>query len=202
MIEQIVVTFLLLFIGGGEDQIKEWTTEWWQWVFNINEKDLFIDPTGSSIMKHQPVDGDVFFLTGAVNMTATRDVVIPQNKTIILPIYNGVQYCANCNIFNIHKAHDALVEISNSSEKVDYLEARLDGKLIPYHEIVSDMFDLTITDNNPLSYVNDIGKTMPAVSDGFWVILHDLSLGNHTLYSNGIAADGYTSEVTYNMEIV
>lgn len=195
MVDIINPLIFLLFLTIPTD----YTTNWWQWVMDNNQTNLLLDKTGENIMKYQPSDQDVYFLTGAYGSNMTRNVTVPADKTILLPVLNGFTGCIDCGIFQRVVTN---LEATNGIHEVVKLEAKLDGKDIPYQRITSDIFDLTIKDHNPYLYLKDyIGETLHSVSDGYWVVIDDLSKGNHTLMTHGIEKSGYSTEVRYNVQV-
>jgi len=188
---------LLLFLTIPTADI---TADWWTWVMGNNQTNLLLDPTGEMLMKYQPQNQDYYFLTGAYGSNMTRNVTIPADQSIIVPVLNGFTGC-ECNLFQrvIHA-----VEAHNDVHDIVKLEARLDGKDIPFKRLTSDIFPLTIKDDKPFLYLKDrIGDTLATVADGYWVVIQDgqLEQGKHELYTHGIAKSGYSTEVRYNIEI-
>lgn len=190
--------------GVPESTQKQWTAQWWQWVMSHNDTNVLLDPTGTNIMRYQPEMDDVYFLTGAYNSNLTRNVTIPEGKTILLPVLNGVQFCLNCNVLNVIGLRDKLIEKENINNNALFMKAELDGKTIPYVRITSELFDVPIKDNNPIYTTWDYtGKVLPALADGYWVMLPpNLEPGKYHLYTHGILSmPAYSTQVRYNIEI-
>lgn len=190
-------------------QQKEWIADWWNWVMLHNETEtntvsdnILEDPTGANIMKYQPTnqeDDDVYFLAGAPNTTMVRNVTLPAGKTIFMPLLCGMNFCTSCNSmdFFFREMERKLVDAARINDTT-YLEARLDGELIPYDRIRSDLFELSLID--------DQMRTYPAVADGYWITIKPdrLPVGEHVLYAIGKEKhrDGsYYTEVTYNLRV-
>lgn len=180
----------------------DYTADWWTWVMNNNQTNLLLDKTGDDIMKYQP-DSDMYFLTGAYGSNQTRNITIPadNNKPILIPVLNGFAGCETCNIFQrVVRMTDLASDINNAVS----MEAQLDDKDIAnqIQRIKSNVFELTIKEHNPFLYLKDsIGKTIPVIADGYWVVLDPLSPGEHKLMTHGIDKNGYSSEVRYNIKV-
>ena len=52
--------------------IPEWTAKWWKWAYSFSGyfNNPLLDPNGTALMKYQPSDEPVFFLSGAYNSVA------------------------------------------------------------------------------------------------------------------------------------
>ena len=46
------------------------------------------------------------------------------------------------------------------------------------------------------------GEFAPSVADGYWLMLAPLSVGTHELSFSAVAADGFSVDVTYELEVV
>ena len=154
--------------------------------------DLLRDQTGEGIMKYQSAvtanEEDVFFLTGATRMSVTRNVTVPANETIFLPIINFYRSCANCNTFQqVFGLKDTLLASrdGNIQEINIYANATLDGKALKPQRVTSDLFEL---------------NGAPTVTDGYYIIV-DLDAGNHTLHTQGRDIHGYWNDVRYNLSV-
>lgn len=168
---------------------------------SVNETNVLLDPTGEKIMQYQPPNDDVFFLTGAYNSNLTRNVTIPTGQTILLPVLNGIQFCLNCSPIDLIGLRDVLIARENINNNALMMEARLDGKTIPYVRITSELFDVPILKNNPIYTTwNNVGDLLPALADGYWVMLRGLKPGHYDLYTHGVLED-YSTEVRYNIEV-
>lgn len=206
MREIIVLISLFLVIinistvhAVSEDKTKQWTAEWWQWVMSINNTNVLLDPNGTQIMNYQP-DNEVYFLTGAYNSNLTRNVTISEHQTILLPVLNGIQFCLNCAPLDWFGLRDKLIEKEAINNNTLFMLAELDGKIIPYFRITSELFDVPILDNNPIATTwQYAGKILPSLSDGYWVVL-DLPTGKHHLHTHGVLPT-YFTDVRYNIEI-
>lgn len=195
-----------------EEKQKQWTADWWKWVYSVDETNVLLDPNGTQIMKYQP-DHEAYFLTGAYNSNLTRNVTVPADKPILLPVLNGIQWCTNCDVLDTIGLRDKLLKYENINENALHMEATLNGKPIPYVRITSDLFDFEVTDSKvdfiynrissiPDNQTDDDGRILPTVTDGYWVILENLKPGSYHLHTNGILKNiGYSTNVNYNLII-
>lgn len=85
--------------------------------------------------------------------------------------------------------------------------AQLDGRDVVFTKITSDIFDLKWPAVNILDHGYDlaptfIGKTLPTISDGYWLFLHpdQLTIGNHVLHVAAQDPD-YFLQVIYNIKV-
>ena len=93
-------------------------------------------------------------------------------------------------------------------EHVTATEATVDGAKIENLEsyiVKSPLFNFTYPENN-------IGGVAPgpsqALSDGFWIMLHPLQTGEHTVHFRGVAVDptvtgtaNFVTDVTYHLTV-
>jgi hypothetical protein len=187
----------------SEQKQKQWTTDWWKWVLSINETNVLLDQDGTQIMKYQPTDKDVYFLTGAYNSNLTRNVTVPVDKPILLPVLNAIQWCIDCDVLDSFGLRERMIERAGVNNDALHMEAQLNNKTIPYYRITSDLFDLKVIDNNSMYIQNQTGNILPAVSDGYWVILENLKPGTYKVHTNGILKDhSYQTNVHYNLEVI
>ena len=177
--------------------LPDWTAKWWKWAISFSgyNNNPLLDPNGSVLMKTQPPNEPMFFLSGAWNSVANRSVNIPSDKGILFPVLNAeisfIEYPHAKNENDLMKAVIADLDAAT------YVEAQLDGIPIPHQRIKAPLFDI--------SYANGtiFGGSGPtkAVADGYWVFFKPLPVGKYKIHLLG-EQPFYRTEVTYDINIV
>jgi hypothetical protein len=178
--------------------IPEWTAKWWKWAYSFSGyyNNPLLDPNGTALMKFQPSDEPVFFLSGAYNSVANRTVTIPAGKAILYPVLNAE---ISFTDFPNAKGEDDLKRALKSDlSAATYVGTELNEISLPYNRIKADLFDLSVAKDNIFD-VSD-GPTQ-AVADGYWIFLKPLPIGEYTIHIKG-EQPFYRSEVTYKINIV
>jgi hypothetical protein len=180
--------------------LSDWTARWWKWAFSFSGyyNNPLLDPNGTSVMKLQPPNQLVFFLSGAYNSVGNRTVTIPADKGILFPVLNGE--ISFLDMPNATTQGDLKKALDWDIGKATYIGAELDGKEIQFQRIQAPLFDINYAKDNILS-TNKSGPTQ-AVSDGYWIYLepNSIPVGEHILHIKG-EQPFYRSEVTYKVNI-
>lgn len=180
--------------------LSDWTARWWKWAFSFSGyyNNPLLDPNGTSVMKFQPPNQLVFFLSGAYNSVGNRTVTIPADKGILFPVLNGE--ISFLDMPNATTQGDLKKALDWDIGKATYIGAELDGKEIQFQRIQAPLFDINYAKDNILS-TNKSGPTQ-AVSDGYWIYLepNSIPVGEHILHIKG-EQPFYRSEVTYKVNI-
>jgi hypothetical protein len=160
----------------------DWTAKWWQWAYSIpRDVNPSYDDTGKYCAEGQ--SGPVWFLTGTYKHPANRYCTIPAGKAILFTILNS-----ECSLaeFPSLKTEEQLRQCAKQmQDSVVHLEASVND--VPLtglekYRIQSKLFNFTIPPDNILGLPP---QTTQAVSDGNWVFLEPLPVGNHTIYFKG-----------------
>jgi hypothetical protein len=178
----------------------EWTARWWQWAYSI-PRDIHpaYDDSGKYCVEGQ--SGPVWFLAGTYEHPAERYCTIPAGKAILLPILNSeCSYAEFTGLDNEEELRQCAKRIQDS---VVHLEASIDGVPVSgleQYRIQSPLFNLTLGQNNILDL--PANTTTQAVSDGNWLFLKPLSLGEHVIYfKGGLVARNITNAANNNATI-
>lgn len=191
---------------SNEEIYKELSIKWWQWAESIPvSSNPILAPSGSydaSISQ----SGDVWFLAGTFNTTGVvRTVEIPAGKALFIPIFNGVASKDDTPDFNTPAQRRKAIEAYIDQVTVHMF--KLDDKKLDNYRVESKPFEFT---NFPTpDYLGLSGlklqRPIPAVSDGYWIMLKPLPIGKHTIIFDGKAEfpDGskIETQVTYNIKI-
>lgn len=197
----------------------DWSAGWWQWAFSLpTPGHPLLDSAGCEAGQ----SGRVWFLGGTfagvpdptdptvVIGEADRDCTVPTGKPLFFPIVNVA-----CTTVEMPGATEAeLRECANSlADHIQDLAVTIDGAAVEHlglYRRESGLFTI-----GPLPADNLLGAapgaTGDAVSDGFWIMLKPLSVGEHDIRFEGAAVfttadDGFdltlTQDITYAVTVV
>ncbi len=187
----------------------ELSAAWWQWVsIEPPATNPGTDTTGEFAGLNQV--GITWFLAGAfggVPQPVTRSLSIPAGTELFFPIVNVGWFMGPIghplgDIYTEEQMRQGLFDAINAFE--GKITCTLDGADIPAVRTQSPTFTLTLySDDNIFGgLANDApaGYFSPTVSDGYWAMLEPLPLGQHILHFT--ATDGWSQDVTYNIDVV
>ena len=160
----------------------DWTEKWWQWAYSLPQNmHPAYDNTGKFCKESQKEP--VWFFPGTYQQSVIRYCEIPYGVGILFPILNS-----ECS-FAEYPQMKAKEELSNCAKKIQDTTipefATINHVEIPNLEnyrIQSNIFNFTLPENNILDLPP---QTTQSVSDGSWVFLKPLSLGNYELKFKG-----------------
>lgn len=161
----------------------EWTARWWQWAYST-PRDVHpaYDVSGKYCAEDQ--SGPVWFLAGTYEHPAERYCTIPAGKAILLPILNSE--CSYAEFPALNNEEELRQCAEQMQESVVHLEASFDGVPISgleQYRVQSPLFNFTLGQNNILEL--PANTTTQAISDGNWLFLKPLSVGEHIIYFKG-----------------
>lgn len=145
------------------------------------------------------------FLAGIAGLGGNRVCTLPKNKFIFLPVINSICWegDGDCEGMNTEDTIDCLLDFCK--EWVDgvnegTLEAALDGKDLEIRRLVgqTESFDYCPTD------VGTIAPTLigvPSTTDGYWVLIPPLSVGEHELTYFGEVAGVFQTGGTFTITV-
>jgi hypothetical protein len=178
----------------------EWSAKWWQWVLSLPQDiNPLVDQTGEHCAQAQ--SGPVWFLAGTFGGSVERTCTIPEGKAILFPILNS----GNVKTDPSETEEDLRVTTKEAVDNPAILEASIDG--VPLHNLQnyraeSPLFNVTLPEGNIFG-VPELNSE--AVSDGYWIMLQPLPVGDHSVNFRGAdtaaAAGGLVTEVTYKLTI-
>lgn len=177
----------------------QWTVKWWQWLLGASkESNPAIDDIGKNAAADQN-DPNVWFLAGTFvgAKVPHRKCTIPWRRAILFPTIN---YQANFLQDPLFREQSELIEhVKSDVDDIVYNQCVLDGTSIAVYRLASDplLFDVNIVEGIPHTVnggddliTSDKGGLTQAVSDGYWVFLNPLPLGEHDLHFKGACAGG------------
>ncbi len=162
----------------GIKPVSDYVNIWWQWSYSMpQEKSPVSDLTGEYCGIAQK--GDVWFLAGGYGSSKIkRSCTIPKDKYIFFPIINMVYWPHYKNSLSCEDAKK--LSALNNNELLS-IEIMLDDEIAlnPANTRISsvncfDLLGLIPQKFNP-------PKIYPAATDGYWVMLKPLSIGDHVL---------------------
>jgi hypothetical protein len=191
--------------------------DWWTWLSAIPEDQNhpLRDHDGSWTMEANAKynKGDVYFLTGAYNVSATRNITVPYGTPIFFPVLDGGYWYAP-NMWeklaiDFRNAVPFLedVDIYKTMKEMARIDlaynwsASLDGK-----PLESKRVETVYTTHYPpgtfYAYSDDsrTGGDFLSFVDGYWVYIPRLERGNHELYYAAVSPD-YVTEAMVNLDV-
>ncbi|HBP64057.1 MAG TPA: hypothetical protein DD730_07265 [Desulfosporosinus sp.] len=169
---------------------EEWTADWWRWALSIpKDRNPGYDETGQKSNANQ-VDPNVWFLVGTYGGSAERSFSIPAGKALLFPIINFTTSYAEEPALKTES--ELILRAKTDIDDITHKEASIDGlKLVQVdrYRVSSQPFDMTLPENNVFGA--KAGPTR-AVSDGYWIFLKPLSMGEHTIHAAGSCSSGKT----------
>ena len=183
----------------------EWSAIWWQWLLSIPEdKNPAGDPTGERCETNQ--QGPIWFLAGTFGGAAERTCTIPSGKAIMFPPINSE--CSYAEYPDEKTESDLLECAKTFQDQVTSAQVTINGTAIENLDkfrIQSPPFNVTLPENNVFGI--SPGQTQ-AVSDGIWIILKPLPVGEHKIGFKGITVDfttgatnTFATDATYNVVV-
>jgi len=186
-----------------------WAAAWWVWDYSIPfATNPILDPTGED--QSQKQSGPVWFLAGDAGGAVERTVQIPVGRAIFVPLINVANdYPCPDPTFQPAPGQSLADFLTQGAEaiiaNVDGLSAELDGRTLV------DLFDYkglsrlsTLTGDLSMQAFDGCitGTPQPFVADGYWLMIHPLTPGAHTLHLTSSAyGGGFTLDVLYHLQI-
>jgi hypothetical protein len=200
-----------------------WSARWWQYTLSIpTDKSPFLDTTGANFAVGQ--SGNVWFLSGVIVFTipgqppptsqnpatAVRNVTLPSGTALFFPVLNSEQDNLVPGGTNTSFTPVQLRTFAQQSmTTAENLQVQVDGRSVvslSQYDVTSPAFSYHLPANNIITAItgtNVPAQTVsPAVSDGIYVMLRPLSLGQHTIHFSGDFGPGnFALDVTYHITV-
>lgn len=180
----------------------EWSAAWWQWAYSLPaDQNPFFDDTGCANGANGQ-DGPVWFLTGVINVSgaADRTCTVPTGKALFFPLINVE--CSTAEAPPFYGADEEELRACARSFAIGDVFAEIDGRQV--HNVAdylveSPLFSFTLPENNVLGLPTGEAD---AVSNGYYLMLAPLSVGEHTVHFGGTYSDfGFTLDITYHLTV-
>jgi hypothetical protein len=153
--------------------------------------------------------GDIWFLAGVFGGgTSNRTCAIPHGKKLFFPIANYFEFnspgvCGSTAVTVAQMRANGEAFVNNLTS----VSLELNGKPQPTRRVRSAVYEVAVPEDNvfdalcaPLNVPGDIYS--PAIADGVYALLHPLPVGNHTIHFTAEGQGGFSTEVTYVIEVV
>jgi hypothetical protein len=197
----------------------EWTSKWWQWAYSIPQS---INPAYDNSGKYctEGQSGPVWFLTSSYKQPIDRYCTIPSDKSILFTILNSE--CSYAEFPNLKTEKQLRQCAKEMQDSVVGLHASINGLNISdleKYRIQSPLFNFTLPQNNILGLPAQV--TTSSVSDGNWVFLKPLPIGDYIISFKGDLRNvsqtgtaksidnfsfagpyGWDNQITYHLKIV
>jgi hypothetical protein len=181
----------------------DWSAIWWQWLLSIpKDKSPAGDSTGENCGTNQ--QGPIWFLAGTFGGAAERTCTIPSGKAIMFSALNSE--CSYAEYPDEKTESDLLECAKTFQDQTTSAQVIINGTAIENLDkfrIQSPLFNVTLPENNVFGISS--GPTQ-AVSDGLWVILKPLPVGEHKIGFKGSSVDfttgatnTFVSDANYNV---
>ena len=175
----------------------DWSIRWWQRLYSITrENNPAIDDSGKNCSQMQ--HGPVWFLAGTVeSSTVVRVCSIPIGKATLFPIINSERSTAELQGATDLQLSECVV---NDIDQTTNLDATIDGFRIQdfnRYRILTPPFNVAICENN---FLGQKPGSARMVSDGFWILLKPMSVGQHMIHFSGMDPT-LKLDVTYRVTV-
>ena len=199
------------------------SAEWWKWAesFPVSINPLFDQTGANAYLGNQE---KVFFLGGVINAsgTVTRNITVPAGKPLFFPVVNALwdnvtirpPYLGGFPRSEPLSVPELYALAAQTVESASGIHASVDGCSIPNlsgYRAQSAPFSyrLPATDNIYQFFGIDVaGVIAPAVSDGYWLFLAPLPVGEHIINFGGTflndpgnPSDDFTLNITYHITV-
>lgn len=184
-----------------------WAAAWWQWAlsFPAEHSPLFDDTCANADLGQS---GPVYFLAGAFSTyPVSRNITVPAGKALFFPVVNSEYDNFTC--------FDPNTELT-VLEMRELIGGGLDGALnlsckVNGHSVgnIKRNFRVTTPSMSLIPTADGLctdepaGVPIPAVADGYYVMLKNLHSGNYTIRFGGDVPDfGVHQDITYHVHVV
>lgn len=186
----------------------EWGAAWWNWAFSSPVEDNpLTDTTGENCDTNQ--EGNVWFLAGFLDVfglggPVERECTVPAGKPLFFPIINEI-----CVATEGETAEEMRACANDAVDAVSVVEASIDGEALTdlwQYRAESPAFPLVLPEGAILDqFLGLNGVFEPAVTDGYWLMLAPLSVGDHVIHFRGASGDpldpDFEVEITFLLTV-
>jgi hypothetical protein len=185
----------------------EWSAEWWKWLLSSpTTSNPSTDRTGQycNVNQNNP---NVWFLAGTGGGYEERKCSIPAGMAILVSPIEVI--CSFAEYPELKTEEDLRNCAKSDQDAVKDVKLIVDSKPIKdlqNYRVASSLFNVTLPENNIFGVPP---QTTEAISDGTFVMLKELPVGQHTIYANGVLVDftttsnlNFVSEVKYDINII
>jgi hypothetical protein len=180
---------------------EDWTIKYWQWLLSMPvDVSPRTDTTGERCTQEQE-DSPVFFLVGAGGGVVERTCTVPAGKAILVPVAHVECSFAEFSEFGgetEEKLHTCAEEDQSSNPLLFLSVDGREFKELDSYRIHSRAFDVNFPSNALFG-----AKAGPsrAVSDGYWIILEPLPVGEHEIHFKNTLTNPKTGALFFSDDI-
>jgi hypothetical protein len=178
----------------------QWSALWWQQALAVDtsEPNAFDQGNAPCNLGTRKV---VFLVGGTTpGSTAERSCTVRTGQAIFFPLLNG-----ECSQLEGNGSSEAELRkcAADQADAIKTVFATVDGvpvRNLSRYRFQSPLFQFTTAENNPFGL--PAGQTSPSVADGYWVMLHPLRPGVHTISFGGDIPGVFSTAATYTITVV
>ena len=191
-----------------------WIKEWYKWAFETGGDNVFLMPSPDKMSFLPEVSGQALnkggtnkeegvwflgypFFNYTSEGTVIRNVNLPCGRLHFLaPVYNSHP---SKELYPSIKSNQDLFKIAQDDvDKVYYLEVNLDGVNLSGCRVpIKQPFSIQLSKNSVMGIQS---AQMNIVSDGYWIFIKELPLGDHILRLKGYSPL-YKLDVEFHLSV-
>jgi hypothetical protein len=181
----------------------EWSAAWWQWALSLPANDNPFFDEGVSVNGANGQSGKVWFLTGVINEsgTAARTLTVPKGTMLFFPVINTEASTLEVGTPFYGSNETELRETALSFALANAF-AQIDGvpvQNLDRYTFLSPLFSFSVPDDNVLGVPSGEGFS---VSNGVYLMLAPLPVGQHVIHFGGTFADfAFSLDITYVIDV-
>ena len=185
----------------------DWLAKYWIWITSLpKDKDPQENTTPEMCSAGQPSEG-MWFLVGTYSGSMTRNCVIPEGRSILIPILTGeCDYLTDPTIRDVQ----TLAECAWGGIPNPVLKLSIDSQDIQNvseYKVQSSLFNVTLREDRVYGMDGFEGQTQGVIG-GYIVILKPLVPGKHEIQFSSSIIDNpllgtysYASDTKYNIDV-
>lgn len=184
----------------------EWAARWWQWALEIPASvNPVVDTTGEYATVGQT--GRVWFLAGAfTSEPVERSVVVPTGTALFFPVINSAWFAFLSD--PEEQRTEEFIRAQAAFPETPLLYVEIDGKPIVNPEQYleqSPLFEVQLPEDNVFGVdESEVPELLlsPSVDEGYYLFLHPLPPGKHTLrWFASSESFGFSQDITYQVTV-
>jgi hypothetical protein len=180
----------------------DWSAEWWKWAVSMP---MDHHPLAETADVSEGQAGSVWFLGGSfVTAEVVRNCTIPTGKALFFPVLNTECSTIEPEPFTgeteaeLRACAKGWVDGAIGFCTIDGVPVQNLGQ----YRVQSPLFTFgPLPEDNVLFIDVPPGTTGQSVSDGIWLMVAPLSVGQHTIDFGGTFSSGFTFHITYNLTV-
>jgi hypothetical protein len=178
----------------------EWVELWWKWCYSGSIENSPASDSHGKICAEGQIHEKIWFLAGTFGGKAERKCNVPLGSSIFFPLINDlISFATDPQL----KTEDELRAYAEADlDRTRFLSASVDGygyelQQLKVYRIQTPIFELGLPteshDGNRIS--------TKAVSDGYWVFLEPLSVGEHRIEFSGEKLEFDKMQASYKQNV-